>query len=63
MFIQSSGTFEMHIVFVSAIDFVYSLVLLSGSMGSQREEGFAAAGDKYVMGSVGGHLTLYSGLK
>lgn len=52
----------MHTAFASALDFVYSLVLLSRSMGSQREEGLAAGKDKYVMGCVGGHLTSLSGL-
>lgn len=32
-------------------------------MGSQREEGLAAGGDKYVMECVGGHLMLLSGMK
>lgn len=53
----------MHTAFASVLDFIYSLVLLSRSMGSQREEGLAAGGDKYVLGCVGGHLMLLSGLK
>lgn len=53
----------MHSAFASVLDFVYSLVLLSRSMGSQREEGLAAGGDKYVMECVGGHLLLLSGMK
>jgi hypothetical protein len=32
-------------------------------MGSQREEGLAAGEDKYVVGHMGGHLMLLSGLK
>lgn len=32
-------------------------------MENQREEDLAAGEDKYVMGCVGGHLMLLSGLK
>ena len=42
---------------------MYSLVLLSRLVGSQREEGLAAGEDKSVMGYVGGHLMLLSGLE
>lgn len=53
----------MHTAFASVFDFVYSLVLLSRSMGSETEEGLAAGRDKYVMGCVGGHFMLLCGLK
>lgn len=40
----------MHTALTSVLDFVYSLVLLSRSMGRETAECLAAGGGKYVMG-------------